>query len=501
MTQPAEPDGRLFYLLALYAALDRAVLGNPDTAGIVEGYLPGTTGDNNQRGWSRNLEESFGFEFPDVDDALAALVEIHDLTPSQLSRLVYVLGSLMHLPEGRIGIAHTQIVQGLSLAQPTQAPGTEPTRTPAPAEGVAYATGVPADPGGELFSVLHEHFLSQADWYQAMDEAVRKKCIDVLVARVPPCNACVTQLGNVECVVVDTDFEDPSLTVDQVKAILDLRNWSKTSNLFFCDMQYLGECQQLAYQDWGVVLEKVSAWCGTLPVLLTTELKFLKAQYSDGAVVQYDLNEIPPAMGQGDGLVTVDKGWLKVVKGTSANRNAGVTVTTRKVVHIDPLWPIAQKIFVCVMGYGEAARDMLLRGAAQPPPNLVAWSDAPPPLLNVQSIQAFWTEPVAGAQAMQPPAADEAVQAGAGSTASATAASPKTAAGLAVSMLSHYLAETVNDSAAFAAKCADKDVTIDELVKFSAKMGARMASEPFRFLQKLSELPPPKPPITGDSGF
>jgi len=505
MTQPAEPDGRLFYLLALYAALDRAVLGDPNDAGIVEGYLPGTTGDNNQRGWSRNLEQAFGFEFPGVNDALTALVGIHDLTPSQLSRLVYVLGSLMHLPEGRVGIAYPQIVEGLSLAQPAQAPGTEPTRTSTPAGGVAYATGTPSDPGSELFNVLHEHFLNQADWYRAMREAERKKCIDTVVARVPPCNACVTQLGNIECVVVDTDFEDPSLTVDQVKAILDLRNWSKASNLFFCSMTYLGERQQLPYKDWGVVLEEVSAWCGTIPVLLTTELKFLKAQYSDGAVVQYDLNETPPAAGQGDGLVTVDKGWLKVVKGTSANRNAGVTVTTRKVVHIDPLWPVAQKIFVCVMGYGEAARDMLLRGAAQPPSGLVAWSDAPAPLLNAQSIQAFWTAPVTGMQAAQPPPAqseaDEAAQAGAGSTASGSGASPKTVAGLAVSVLSDYLAEIANDSAALAAKFADKDVTADELVKFSAKMGARMASEPLRFLQKLSELPPPKPPITGDSGF
>ena len=503
MTGPAKPDGRLFYLLALYAALDRAVLADSNVAGIVERYLPGTTRDNNQRGWSRNLEESFHFQFPSVNEALSALVAINDLTPSQLSRLVYVLGSLIHLPQGLVGIAYPQFVEGLSLAQPAQAPGAEPPRAPTPGEGVAYATGTPADPGSELFSVLHDHFMSQADWYRATTEAVRKKCLDALVARVPPCNACVTQLGNIECVVVDTDFEDPSLTVDKVKAILDLRNWNKTSDLFFCDMKYLGERQVLPYKDWGVVLEKVSAFCGTMPVLLTTELKFLKAQYSDGAVVQYDLNEIPPKKGEGDGLVTVDKGWLKVVKGTSANRNAGVTVTTRKVVHINPLWPVAQKIFVCVMGYGEAARDMLLRGAAKPPSNLVAWSDDPVPLLNTQSIQAFWTAPFAGAQAEQPPpaqsAADQAAQAS--STTSGSGASPKTAAGLAVSMLSDYLAETANDSAALAAKFADKDITVDELVKFSAKMGARMASEPLRFLQKLSELPPPKPPITGDSGF
>jgi hypothetical protein len=505
MTQPAERDGRLFYLLALYAALDQAVLGDPNIAGIVEGYLPGTTGENNQRGWSVNLEQSFHFEFPDVNAALTGLLGIQNLTPSQLSRLVYVLGSLMHLPEGRVGIANAQIVQGLGLARPTQAPGTEPTRTPTPAEGVAYATGEPQDPGTELFKVLMEHFNSQGDWYLAITEAERKNCVDALVARIPPCNACVTQQGDIECVVVDTNFDDPSLTVDRVEAILDPRNWSKTSDLFFCDMTGLPKRQQPPYKDWGVVLEKVSAWCGTIPLQLKTELKYFKAQYSDGAVVQYDLNEKPPAKGQGDGLATVDKGWLRVVKGTNANRNAGVTVTTRKVVHIDPLWPVAQKIFVCVMGYGEAARDMLIRGAAQPPTGLVAWSADPAPSVYTQSMHAFFTAPATGTQAVQPPPAQpagaQAAQAGAGSTASGSGASPQTAAGLAVSMLSDYLAETANDSAAFAAKFADKDLTVDELVKFSAKMGARMASEPWRFLQRLSELPPPKPPITGDKGF
>jgi hypothetical protein len=489
MTQPSQRDGRLFYLLALYAALDRAVTesGDPEIAATVEGFLPGTTGGNNQRGWSRNLEQFLGpnVTFPDVTEALTGLVSIPDLTASQLARLVYVLGSLIHLPEGRIGITHAELVQGLSLAQPMQAPGTEPTPT------AAHATGAAGDPGSELFTVLQNYFHKQGDWHAATTYAVSKGCLDKVVASVPPCGACLTALGGIECVVVDTQFEDPSLKVSDVEAILDPRNWDKTSVLFFCKMKDLKTRKAAPYKGWGRVLETASGWCGVLPEL-KTQLKFFKAEYPNGGVLQYDLDDSKP--NHGDGKATVDKGWLKVVEGTKKNHNAGVTVSTRKVCHIKGLWPVAQKEFVCVMGYGEAVRDMLQRGAAQPPANLVAWSADPKPLLNTQPMQALWIAPEADTQAMQPP---ESVASGGGAHAT-------TAAGLAISMVSNSLAETANDSAKLAAKFGDSDLTVDDLVKFSAKLGARMASEPWRFLQKLSELPPTKPtgvPITGDDGF
>lgn len=493
MTHPAQRDGRLFYLLALYAALDQAVVesGEPHIAATVEGFLPGTTGSNEQRGWSANLEHFFGRPFPDVNEALSALVEIPDLTPSQLARLVYVLGSLLHLPEGRVGIAHAEFVQALDLARPAPAPGVA-------AEGVAFATGGPSEPGGELFTVLQQYFNNHRDWHRATAYAVQLGCLDAVVASVPPCDACLTRQGNIECVVVDTDFESESLTVDNVKAILDPRNWPKTSVLFFCDMQYLGNAGA-PYPRWGRVLETASGWCGVLPDL-KTQLRFFKSEHPDGAVVQYDLDDTASPRG-GDGRATVDKGWLKVVKGTTKNSSAGVTVTTRKVVHIDGLWPVAQKELVCTMGYGSAARDMLIDGAQHPPSNLVAWSDPPPPLVSAEAMRSFVTASPGPTGATPAP----------GAGAAGGGAPAQTAAGLAVRMLSECLAETANDSAAFAAKCAEKDLAVDDLVKFSARMGARMASEPWRFLQKLAELqpdnavvkPPPagKPPIVGDDGL
>ena len=477
MTRPAETPGTLFHLLALYAALDQAVLqsSDPDIAATVEGFLPGTTGVN-QRGWSIDLQNFLGREFPDVNTALSAITRAPSLTRPQLSRLVYVLGSLAHLPPSP-STGDELLAQGLDLARPQTQP-----RPP-----YASATGE-TDAGRALLGVLSESFHTRRDWTAATTQAVAIGCLDAVVASVPLCNACLAMQGGIQCVVVDTRFEDSSISIDQVKDVLDPRNWDKTAGEFFCNMQGLSGKPLAPYQGWGRVLETVSAWCGSgLPVLVT-DLKFLKSDNPGQAVVQYDLDN--PFPGGGDGQVTVDKGWLKVITGTSTDNTAGVTVTTRKVVHIDPLLPVAQKVFVCVMGYGQAAMEMLLGGATNPPQGLVAWSAAPAPLVSTIAVQEF-------SKASQ--ADDQTVAAGSPSTASAASgggAAPTTAAGLAVSMLSDYLAEVTNDSSKLVAKFAKQELTVDDLAKFSAKSAARMASEPWRFLKKLSELPS-QPPVGG----
>jgi hypothetical protein len=203
---------------------------------------------------------------------------------------------------------------------------------------------------------------------------------------------------------------------------------------------------------------------------------YFKADYPSEAVavLQYDLDY--PAPGIGDGHVTVDKGWLKVATGTSTDSNDGVTVTTRKVVHIDPLPPVAQKVFVCVMGYGQAAMEMLLGGAIDDPRGAIPWNAEPAPLQ--------------GDQAAQPGSAGTA---GTAPTGTGGSAAPTTAAGLAVSMLSDYFTEVTNDSSKLAAKFASQELTVDDLATFGAKMGARMASAPWRFVQELAGLSPPPP--------
>jgi hypothetical protein len=498
MPEPTESEspGHLYNLLALYAALDKAVLtsDDPATAAIVEGFLPGTTGEN--RGWSKALEEFLGGEsFPSANTALSNILgAASPPTRPQLSRLVYILGSLMHVPHPLVGIGDNEYAQGLGLAQPQGEP------LPGPTGGVAYARGE-TDPGSRLLRVLRERFKNLHDWIPATREAVLLDCLDKIVASIPLCNACVTTQGGIQCVLVDTHLDSNSLSVnvsiDQVKAILDPRNWSKTAGEFFCKMDYRGLSNAPAYPNWGRVLETVSAWCGKGLPTLETDLLFFKADYPGQAVLQYELNP----NGTGDGKVTVDKGWLKVATRTSTGGNAGVTVSTRKVVHINGLPPVAQKIFVCVMGYGYASWEMLLGEAIRAPAGLVAWTAPPAPFQGAQGVQHF-TSSFVGAQAAQPAATPTTTQPA--TTPSTSGTRPTTAAGLAVSMFSDYLAQVANDSAELAAKWSSQDLTVDDLAKYGAKYGARLATEPWRFVERLTELPPRKPthpPIIGDDGF
>ncbi len=322
-------------------------------------------------------------------------------------------------------------------------------------------------PGATLLGVLRERFNQRQDWTDAVEYAVRQGCLDAMGGQCSAaCNPCLSMQGGVQCVVVDTHFEHPKLTVDQVTAILDPRNWDETAGELFCQMTDLGPCGP-PNTGWGRVLETVGAWCGSgLPVLVT-DLRYHKAYYpaQHKAVLQYDLDD--PFPGAGDGQVTVDKGWLTVTRGTAADPTSGVSVATRKVVHIAPLVPVAQKVFVCAAGYGQAAMEMLFGGAQHPPKNAVGWSSPPGPA------------PAPGGQSGGPP--------------TGSPAAPTTPAGLAVSMFSDYLTDVAKDSSDIFARYVGNQLTADDLASFGAKIGARLASDPWRFLQKLAELPPPKP--------
>ena len=358
MTRPAAAPGRLYYLLALYAALDQAVteFDDPNIARTVERFLPGTTGEN-QRGWSSDLAGWLGREFPDLNPSLRNIADGPPLSRPELSRLVYVVGALAHIP-AYIENNDRLFAEVLGLAAP------EGVRS---AEDKVRGT----DTGSELLDLLQEGFNRRQDWDDVTAYAALKGWLDATVAIVPLCNACLTTQGGIQCVVVDTSFEDASVSMAQVEAIADPQNWDETAGEFFCSMTPL---VPQTLDGWGRILETVSAWCGSGLPVLKTDLKYFKADYPNQAVLQYDLDDLDgPFPGRGDGQVTVDKGWIKLTTGTSANPNVGVTVATRKVVHIDPLSPVAQKVFVCVMGYGQAAMEMLLGGALHPPPNAVPW--------------------------------------------------------------------------------------------------------------------------------
>ena len=108
MTTPEQLQySRNYCLLALYAALDKHVLDNPDQAAAVEQYLPGTTGLG-ERGWSKDIEAMVArlsrdpstAKLPDIATALEVLTtpqegfegaEEPPFTPGQQARLTVSL--------------------------------------------------------------------------------------------------------------------------------------------------------------------------------------------------------------------------------------------------------------------------------------------------------------------------------------------------------------------------------------------------------------------------
>jgi hypothetical protein len=204
-------------------------------------------------------------------------------------------------------------------------------------------------------------------WPKVTREMVDNKWIAPEVADEPLCRTAVVSVDGVEAVVIDTNFTSNTVSLDSVKAIADPRNWDEDFHEFFADIKALPPRSD----GWGRFLETVEF--GSDVLRLVTELKYLKTSLnSTGAILDYDLND--PWPGAGDGLVTVDRGFIDM-RTTGKATDPGVQVRTRKVVHITGLSPAAQARLVCISGYGTASKEFLLGAAKKPPPNAVPWDD------------------------------------------------------------------------------------------------------------------------------
>jgi hypothetical protein len=159
---------------------------------------------------------------------------------------------------------------------------------------------------------------------------------------------------------------------------------------------------------------------------------------------------------------------------------------TKKVVRIEEFPPILQKIWICALGYGHQAEEMIFGGAKGDTKGLGKWADPP--------------DPVAPIPPLPPQDGQDGQAGGPGADATGTGSGnkpypPKTAGSLAVTMLSECLGEVSKDSAALASKWAKGQLQVNDLAQFSSKFGARMMSDAWLYLEKLNQLPsPPAPP-------
>jgi hypothetical protein len=457
-------------ILEMQGSLDTAVIrsDDPRVAEVADRFLPGTSANTQ---WYREIE---AFMFPGGGqartdaDPTEALLEVsndfnhRDLRPTvpELSRLLYGIGAVIHLNSvvptwplpspGSRGETDTRarLIDVMALAGPDTS-----------FDGNRHVIEERFDDVLDLFAT---RFTGWRAWYDVAAELEGMGVLSGEVASVPLCLASVITVDGIESVVVDTELSSDQVSLNALKAVVDPRNWSKDCPSFFCEMDYKG----LRTDLWRKVLEYVG-FCDfpeTISPRLRTMLKFYKSTVNGPpryeARLDYDLNDPVPDPA-GDGKITVDRGFINMwTDGDPAQ--LGVFVRTRKVCHIDGIRPYTMKRFVCAMGYGFAVAEMLFGSARnyQAGGNYVPWDD---------------------------PANETPGQTSTGQGTPQEPACGNSVASTAISMVAECVQELSVKQFDLADKWMAGQLTVEDLTQFSAEVGARIASDPWKFIQAISQ--------------
>jgi hypothetical protein len=439
-------------LMALYGALDPATaeFDSRAVADAAARYLPITA---RSPGWFNNIMDVFGSRtaeaIPDPESALADIVEPATpddvLTVPELSRLVYVIGALCHTPRfERMALQPESLLgRALALAGPDYEGQTE----------TAVATG------DSLLQLLFVELGSARDRDRVFRMAFAQGLLSRDVAEVPQCIPSTQTVDGYECVVIDTISRRSDIYLQNLKDVVDPLNWHRNYPHAFCRMD--AQNPDKLPSDWSRVLETVSLDClGGWPRMVTP-LEYYKSDPApDQAVLQYDLDKSGLAT-LGDGRVKVDRGFIKMW----ATGNPGVRVRTRKIVHIDGLWPAAQAMFVCPSGYASMADEMIFGNATNPPADTVPWQPSPASAATTSST------PTGPSNGPQKPSSG-------GSVASTTAQT-----------WIDCLKDLADKNLQLSAKWWKNQLTVDDLVTYTQDVGAEIASAPWRLIQALSQPP------------
>ena len=468
-------------LLALYGALDQAVIrGGAAVEATVERYLPGSTGPN--AGW---YDELLGFlatgtnvdspraeeppASPDLSDALTILQSQQPnlgaarppLTALQLSRMVYALGALSHLPADYLPQGwESQFSRTLAIAGPQQAVQSSPF------------SGTPPS-SDDLLALLQSQFRSRNDFPQVMKDAAQQGWVAQLVAAMPQCETKAMWVCGHLCVVLTTEFESPQVSLDQLENVIDPLNWAQCLP-FFCSMDYYPD----RLDGWSRVLEHVSMTC-PIPNTpqMVTPLKYWKGQGNTNqpspqpsAWVDYALDDNPAQGETGDGRILVDQGFIRMTSTAGNSANVGVRVRTRKVAGFRDLAYFPAALFACAMGYGYEGMEMLLGGVASRTSSSAGWTNWDPSTYTGASGSASGAS--GSAQNGQ----------------SAECGDPiSSAVTLAVEMANECMDEMSKKSAAIAAKWASGVVPVAETITYTADLANRLATDPWRYLERLRD--------------
>ena len=481
-------------ILEIYGSLDTAVINSldPRVARIADQFLPGTSSNKE---WYRELEAfmvpTAGDPLPDGSqvprdfegprtgaDPIRALQELDDdrndhaiPTPTvpELSRMVYGLGAIIHLKsavpsaplpdlvdrsDGNVENVNL-LINVLALAGPS--------------DSFESNAGALYENFDEVVDLFANQFTKWQDWYNVSTLLTDLGVLNGAIASVPLCSAKVVTVNGIDAVVVDTEFSSSNVSLNDVKAVVDPRNWHLNLPSFFCATVGRGRRPD----GWRRMLETVGFCYVPYSERLRTMLKFYKSETNDAgaavyeARVDYDLND--PAPGEGDGQITVDRGFIDM-RAISIVPNApadpavpGVYVRTRKVAHINGLRSYTMARFVCIFGYAYGAIEMLFGSALNHDPNVwTPWIDPP---------------------------GDNEPDPGSNENPSKQPAPPPDNS--AVSTAIKLIVECAEDLSVKNADLADKwlsgKLTLADLTTYSADVGARIASDPWKLLQAIAK--------------
>jgi len=453
-------------ILEVFGAIDRAVrrANDPEVSAAADKLLPGSAAN---AGWYEELERRYFPNDPRTEPNLGdALTRIADndadkstprLTRAQKARLLYGISASARLQRvaPQCGLAAFDAPDDSAFGEALI--GSLAAVAPAEVTSVVERRSTAAEARNSLLEHVSSNFTRPGDF----DDVVRERAVagirDNRKLLAPLCQTAVVVVDGRESVIVDTKFTSDSVSLDDLKSIVNPFNWNQDYAELFAAMQS---------QEPGLLPD---GWCQVLETVrllgeeeLTTPLKFYAYQDPASpleAEMNYDLDM--SNFDAGDRQVPVDRGFINMKSTVGDPTQGGVRVVTRKVVHIQGISAFAQARLVCIGGYGTASADFLL-GAATKPPTSPKSFDFP---TNQKQSDA---ETAQDATATPAPA-------------SVTHFTPA-----AVDAWTECVQDLTNGYFDVAQKWLSGSLTLNDVADYTARVGGELASSPWKYLQAMT---------------
>ena len=399
------------HVLALYGEIDNQVLAarkrntpaDREIVDLVETMLPGTTGFG-QAGWYRELEKFADkrrgkgvravagapegpVQFPEFSDSVLFLERLAGRSPAPADppQSPEVLRPKVQVRQQHYTIDRDPVYAKATFAavvlekirrvrdcdQPLSEPlnnlapvmaGWLPT-TAAARNDEQFRSAIATDEGritesetcaGKLAHRVHE-INDRQQYREVVGDVVSREFADISKS----CFGTLEESGGLYCSTLYTDHSAEDLSVNDIARIVHPLNWPHCSG-FFGDMELCAPRYTPAL--WDRILEVIGAERDEYCLSTSLIFDFLDHRDADpssarGVMINYDLDPNR----DDDGIVEVDNGYIWITAKNPANDPdaKGVRIRSSKQERINGLSPTATSALGCLLGWGQAAEDML----------------------------------------------------------------------------------------------------------------------------------------------